>query len=99
MYAWKKAESQKKHCKLCHMWKSVSWKKQESIQKSVPNLVQDGGPAAQRGKTVYAVFPNACTKTAGENKAKSTLYYCFSYEHLKFYLKQPQITSNSIQTK
>lgn len=60
----KKAKGQKStaSCSTCANLSLVS--SGNSVQKSVPSLVQDGGPAAQRGKTDYAVFPNACWKTA-----------------------------------
>lgn len=63
-----KKQRVKNHCKLFYMCKPISCEKQDSVQKPVPNLIQDGGPAAQRGKTDYAVFPYACRETAGENK-------------------------------
>lgn len=54
------------------MCKSISCEKWDSVQKPVPNLIQDGGPTAQRRKTAHPMFPNACRKLGKIKKSLSS---------------------------
>lgn len=46
--------------------KSISCEKCDSVHKTTTTVIQDGGPAAQRGKTDKELFPNACKKATRE---------------------------------
>lgn len=46
--------------------KSISCEKQDAIHRPTTKAIEELGPAAQRGQTDKALFPNACKKTTRE---------------------------------